>query len=749
LLVLVAGPTLLNLISPRSDGGVGESQWAGRSISSAYGQQPDQPDAGRTAEVGWRINVPLPITPTVVQGVLEQLTAVAGTSPGVAGVAGARRTVMLAFETGSSDGSKTQFEDALRLARALARPEYRTLRLVGYVQGDLRGHAVLPLLACDTLIVGTQATIGDATAGDGSGGERGGDSDETIVGAYRAVAARRGLIPATVAEALVRPSIELVQATTLDGKRQFATGEELQELRRGGGGWREDVWAVAGEPLVMNANRLRDARIAANVVPSIESGRQALGLAELRSVGQRMLDGEPVGVLLDIQGVISPDRVRRWELNLITAADRGEVNLWMVSVDSPGGNLGASVQLAGTLSSISPPIRRTIGYVPGRTLADSPVIALACRPLYLHPDATLGGPGAVTLRGDELVELEEAIDRIATDAARPSALIRGLLDPTLAVHLYTHRRTGEIRYAAVDDLPGGAEGEEEPNVWQRGERIELDRGIGATRAIELGLAEGLADSVADAATQAGLAGPPPPLANRGIVHFVEWIGSLSGVAILLLLIGLLTLSVEVGAPGLSFPGFISMICFTLYFWIQFLNGTAQWLEILAFVLGIVCIAIEVFLLPGIGVFGIGGLLLLVIGVVLTSQTFVIPRNAYQYEQLTRNLWLVLAGGGAVIGGLALLKLLLPQTRFMRELALEAPDEAILARTERMADFEHLTDQVGIAATPLMPSGRVRFGEEWVQVVTDGSPVSAGKPVRVIQVLGNRVIVAPLDEDNGG
>ena len=706
---------------------------SGQRLGSAVIAQ-DPPAAARA---GWRVEVPLPITQAGSTLVLEQLAAVADESGQVGG--GGRRTVVLDFHTGSGDGAATVFEDALQLARSLGRPSLRSLRLVAYVEGNVRGHAVLPILACDALIIGPAASIGDAATAEG-----GGDGDETVVLSYRTVAARRAVFPEAVAEALVRPSLELVQATTLDGTRRFVSGEELDELRRGGGGWREEVWAAAGEPLVLSAQRLRDARIASHLIPSADHLARTLELAELKVVDQRMLAGDAIGTLLDVSGVISRDRVRRWESNLIHSVDKGTANLWLVSIDSPGGSVAGSVQLAGTLSTVDPPIRRTVGFVSGRALADAALIAVACRPLYLHPDARLGGPGAVVPRGDELADLEEAIERISQDASRPSALLRGLLDPSLDVYRYTNRRTGEVLYATADDILANEADPGERGQWERGAAIALQDGLSAAQAIELGLAEGQFNSLDEAARAVGLPESPPPLAPRGIVHFVEWFGSQTGVSVFLLLIGLLTLSIEIGAPGVSIPGFISMICFTLYFWIQFLSGTAEWLEVLAFVLGVICIGIELFLLAGVGVFGIGGLCLLVLGVVLTSQTCVIPRTAYQYEQMTQNLWLVLAGVGAVVIGITLLKIFLPQTRFMRDLALEIPDGQLLDRSERLADFEHLAGQVGVATTPLMPAGKAKFGEEYVQVVTDGSPVAVGQSVRVTQVLGNRVVVEPLE-----
>ncbi len=54
-------------------------------------------------------------------------------------------------------------------------------------------------------------------------------------------------------------------------------------------------------------------------------------------------------------------------------------------------------------------------------------------------------------------------------------------------------------------------------------------------------------------------------------------------------------------------------------------------EILLFVAGMTALAIEIFILPGFGLFGIGGLLMVITALVLASQTFIFPSNS---EQLT-------------------------------------------------------------------------------------------------------------------
>jgi membrane-bound ClpP family serine protease len=164
------------------------------------------------------------------------------------------------------------------------------------------------------------------------------------------------------------------------------------------------------------------------------------------------------------------------------------------------------------------------------------------------------------------------------------------------------------------------------------------------------------------------------------------------------------------------------------------------LEVVAFGLGIACVMIEIFVVPGMGVFGIGGLLLIVAGIILTSQTFVIPRNPYQYAQMTRSLGNVLIACGGLAGGFLILRWLLPSTPIFRHIRLDLTDLAMIEQREQIAHYDHLLGAVGRSVTSLRPSGKARFGSELVAVVSDGSPIAEGEPVRVLEVHGNRIVV---------
>ena len=702
---------------------------------------------------GFILTVPVPLTTSDATAIVDQLKTLNQRAPD-----DQRITVILQYSIGKSvrgkvseeerrsqgSGGETAFEDAFRLARAITGDQLRKIRVVSWVNGEVLGHSVLPIIASDLLLVGPSAVIGDASVGETS-------SDETLPLNYLAIAKRRGLFPPAVVSAMVDSSLELASVTKVGGAKAFAVGDELKRLRSEGKLLGEEVWSRSGESLRMTAKQLRSVRVAAGVADSIDEVSERLDLAMIEPVTGSSFEGEVKGALLEITGSIAASRCRRWQSNLASTLSRDQVNAWVISIDSIGGSLDSSATLAGRFIDRQPPLRTVAGFVRGEARGDSALVAFSCKPLLMKTGTRIGGQGAETMSAEDMAAYDELITEIADQTNRPAALIRGILNPSLEVFRYQNRKTGRIRYATKDDLAAeveaatesGADREAEMSKWQRGERIELAEGVSATDAISLGLAEGQADSLEAAVRKMGFQEIPPPIADRGLVRFVERLGRSNGLVILLLFIGFAALSAEMNAPGLGFPGFIAMICFALFFWIKYLAGTAEWLELLALTLGLVCIAIEIFVVPGVGVFGIGGLALTVLGIVLMSQTFVIPQNVYQINLFTRGIWAALGGAVGMIGGFLVIRTLFPHLPFFRGLVMESPDSEQLGESEKLGDYGYLLGRTGITTTPLRPAGKVRFGEEIVQVMSDGSSISSGQNVRVCEVHTTKVIVESI------
>ena len=224
---------------------------------------------------------------------------------------------------------------------------------------------------------------------------------------------------------------------------------------------------------------------------------------------------------------------------------------------------------------------------------------------------------------------------------------------------------------------------------------------------------------------------------------------------LLIMIGVFCIYLELHTMA-GFFGIGSALCFTLFFWSRYLGGTAGWLEIVLFVLGLFLIAIEIFVIPGFGVFGVSGGLLIVSALIMASQTFVIPQTG---EQVTQTVWTLGTMGGAICSVIVLAMIMshyLPRMLLLNQMILAPPhmaaghdpDEPRLSpeysdetpRTQLIERDQSLRQKQGIAVSVLRPAGKAQIGEELVDVVSDGPYIPEGSQIEVVEVAGNRVVV---------
>jgi membrane-bound ClpP family serine protease len=158
------------------------------------------------------------------------------------------------------------------------------------------------------------------------------------------------------------------------------------------------------------------------------------------------------------------------------------------------------------------------------------------------------------------------------------------------------------------------------------------------------------------------------------------------------------------------------------------------------------LALEIFVLPGFGLFGLAGGLLVISSLILASQTFVLPRNDYQLHQL-RNSLLTLTGAGiGIVVAVAAIRRYLPHTPVLNNMVLAPPSTEEVSRIserEALARLDHLLGRRGVAFTPLVPGGKARIDDDLVDVLTDGEFVDRGLAIEVIEVRGNRVVVRGL------
>jgi membrane-bound ClpP family serine protease len=217
------------------------------------------------------------------------------------------------------------------------------------------------------------------------------------------------------------------------------------------------------------------------------------------------------------------------------------------------------------------------------------------------------------------------------------------------------------------------------------------------------------------------------------------------VSVILVMLGITCLILELKMPGVGLPGVIAAICFVLFFWSHSqLNGQITWLAILLFVLGLILIALEVFVLPGFGVAGISGILLVLCGLGLVAYGHW-PRSSGEWVGLAQKIG---PFGISLLGALvsvALVVRYLPHIPVLNRLMHRPADEASEGLESALdnpmhAELAALLGAIGVAATPLRPAGKTQFGDTFVDVVAEGGYIMPGARVQVVEVEGNRVVV---------
>ena len=243
-------------------------------------------------------------------------------------------------------------------------------------------------------------------------------------------------------------------------------------------------------------------------------------------------------------------------------------------------------------------------------------------------------------------------------------------------------------------------------------------------------------------------GGEPILLQSGWAHlFVDFLAS-DYLAVILLALGFVALWVELHTPGIGVGGFFALIFFLLFFWSRFLGGTAGWLEVMLFLAGVTCLLLEILVIPGFGIFGLGGGLMIVASLILASQTFVVPANAWQMAELRDSLLVIAGAAIAVIVLIILINRWLPKMPILGGIVLRPPagEEAEdLSQRESLVHFDELVGARGTTTTQLTPGGKARFGDRLINVLADGEIIPPGTEIVVDEVHGNRVFVRAADD----
>jgi membrane-bound serine protease (ClpP class) len=232
---------------------------------------------------------------------------------------------------------------------------------------------------------------------------------------------------------------------------------------------------------------------------------------------------------------------------------------------------------------------------------------------------------------------------------------------------------------------------------------------------------------------------------------VRWLNS-PVVMGLLLMVGLLGLYVEFNTPGLGLAGLVAVICFTILIGSKYLIGLANWVEVALFVVGILLLLIELFLIPGFGIPGFAGIACILAGlfgmlIKNAPDRLPWPQSDFDWLWFTYGVSSILLGFAGFVILAILLGKCIPKVGFLSGLILlptaaKKGDEIEVSMTSPPEKGEVCVKvgQTGEAVSRLRPAGKARFGDAVVDVVAEGAFIDRGAKVEIIAIYGNRVVV---------
>ncbi|HEY6565667.1 MAG TPA: hypothetical protein VIY86_14355, partial [Pirellulaceae bacterium] len=306
-------------------------------------------------------------------------------------------------------------------------------------------------------------------------------------------------------------------------------------------------------------------------------------------------------IRVDLDGIVSDKKVDRILRILEDHTRTDATNFICLRLDSPGGDPTASLRLAAFLADLDSSRVRTVCYVQRQALGDAALIASACDHIVAHRGALLGGLGEYEPQAGDRRPVRDAVEDFARRKGRSWSLPFALLDPTAEIREYTLEETTVREYWTSDEW----EAQPRSERWLPGDVLHAAGApwqLTASEAEKYGVVQLVVDGFDEFRVAYQLPGGIPQIRSGWADELIEFLAS-PHIAFTLLFFAGFALIAELGSPGMGVAGFVSLVCFVIFFWSQFLHGTATWLEILLFLLGILCVAIEVFVLPGFGVFG--------------------------------------------------------------------------------------------------------------------------------------------------
>ena len=396
---------------------------------------------------------------------------------------------------------------------------------------------------------------------------------------------------------------------------------------------------------------------------------------------------------------------------VVNEAEENNASAIIFKINTFGGRVDAATQIKDAILSSK---ILTIGFINNRAISAGALIALSCNKIVMVPGSSIGAATVVDQSGEKVGEKYQSYMRsemrsTAERNGRRTDIAEGMVDERVVIpgltdstHLITLTSEEAYKYKIADTL------------------ITDYKNVLA--AFDLKNAEVIQ-------VKSNWAEEVVRFLNNPIISSI------------LIMIGFFGLMAEIKTPGWGLPGTARLIALTLFFGSSYILQLASMLEILLFILGLILLLAEIFIIPGFGITGISGIALILVSIFLAllgSDPFLDMRS------VSMAIIQISASMVAALIGIFFLAKFLPKTSAFSRLVLAETQNADKGFVSFPSDT-NLIGKTGIAFTTLRPGGTALIDDKKVDVVADSEYIEKDKKIKVIRVEGIKVVVTVVKE----
>jgi len=412
-------------------------------------------------------------------------------------------------------------------------------------------------------------------------------------------------------------------------------------------------------------------------------------------------------------------------------AEAEEASLILLNMNTYGGEVVYADSIRTRILNTETPV---CVFIDNNAASAGALICIACDKIFMRSGAVIGASTVVDQSGevapDKYQSYMRGIIRATAEAQGKDTLVAGG-DTT-----YVWKRDPRIAEAMVDpDV-------EIPGVIEKGKVLTFT----ATEALQNKYCDAIVQGKEEIIeTHYGYSDYELKAFRPSLKDKIS--GRLMGTALRAILIMIIVAGIwfELQSPGIGFPSIAAGVAAILYFAPLYLDGLVQYWEIILFIVGVILIFLEIFVIPGFGIAGILGILAVVLGL-----SFALVDNTGLSFDFT---------GLDVLGEALVLVILSMLVAFIvslwltskigvgkgvfRHLALESVQEKEAGYVAVPITDTSVIGATGLAATDLRPSGKVRIGEVLYDAVAEFGYIERGKTIQVTRLENAQFYVEEL------